>query len=63
MGLIPDGKEWTEWLANFNDLLDDIDEYLDNRADADVQGDPPRYVPNAAMELLCRLREMRGDAT
>ena len=29
-----------------------VREFLDDRADADMQGDPPEYVPNAAMQLL-----------
>ena len=41
------------------DVLDAIEEYLDDRADASLDGDPPEYRPNAAMSLLSRLRISR----
>lgn len=59
MSLIPSKSDMEE----LESLLDEVDEYLDDRADADVQGDPPKYVPNKAMTLLSRLRELRGDVT
>lgn len=39
------------------DLLLEIREYLDNRSDCDVKGDPPEEIPNDAMRLMCRLDE------
>ncbi len=41
------------------DVLDDIEEYLDDRADADCVGDPAEYHGNQEMGLLTRLREAR----
>lgn len=48
-------------LARINqltDLLEEIAEIADDRADADMQGDPPRYVPNQWMQILTRIREV-----
>lgn len=39
-------------------VLDDLEEYLDNRADAEGNG-PADYKPNEEMRLLNRLREAR----
>jgi hypothetical protein len=38
------------------DLLEEIAEECDQRADADCVGDPPRYLPNIWMDLLTRIR-------
>ncbi len=47
---------------NLEDVLDEIDEYLENRADCDCYGDPCDYQPNKEMSLLSRLRIARGKA-
>ena len=39
-------------------VLDDLEEYLDNRADAEGNG-PADYKPNLEMQLLNALREAR----
>lgn len=39
------------------DLLRELRDYMDNRADCDVQGDPPEEIPNTEMRLLCRIQE------
>lgn len=41
------------------DLLDEIEAYLDDHADAEGNG-PADYRPNKAMRLLNDLREARG---
>ena len=46
-----------ERLRLFDELLDDVDEYFDNRADADHDGEG--YVGNEEMRLLSRLRDLR----
>ncbi len=46
---------------NLEDILDEIDEYLDNRADCDCVGDPAEYAPNEEMSLMTRLRRARGQ--
>lgn len=48
----------TSKLQEVRDLLMDISEYLEDREDADIQGDPPRYVPNRAMRLNSRVKEV-----
>jgi hypothetical protein len=51
-----------EWRAMEMALvLERCAEYFDNRADADMQGDPPRYVPNEEMRLLVAVREALGE--
>ena len=42
-------------------LLDDIEEYLDDRADADQPADCDCPQPNEEMSLLVRLRRLRRD--
>lgn len=42
------------------DILERIEEYFDDRADADCEGDPPRYVPNEEMQLYTALQEARA---
>lgn len=37
-------------------VLEEIAEECDERADADMAGDPPRYLPNVWMQLLERIR-------
>jgi hypothetical protein len=41
-----------------DDLLDEIEDFLDQRADAEGNG-PADYRPNEAMRLLSRLRRAR----
>ena len=41
-------------------LLNDIEEYLDDRADASAEGDPLEYRPNKAMNILTALRDELG---
>jgi hypothetical protein len=51
-----------EWRAlGMAHVLQQCAEYFDNRADADMQGDPPRYVPNEEMRLLQAVREALGE--
>jgi hypothetical protein len=38
-------------------LWEEILEFLEDHMDADVQGDPPEYVPNRAMGLLGTISE------
>lgn len=46
-------------MPSLSDVLDAVEEYLDDRADADCQGDPAKYVPNEAMRLLVELQAAR----
>jgi len=39
------------------DLLTELLDYMDNKADCDVQGDPPDYVPNTEMKLQTRIQD------
>jgi hypothetical protein len=41
-------------------FLDELSEYLSDRADADHDGE--RYIGNKEMRLLCDLRELRGQS-
>ena len=41
-------------------LLEDLEDYFDARADADCIGDPQRYVGNAEMGYLTRIRWALG---
>lgn len=50
-------------MSDLDDVLDRIEEYLDNRQDADCVGDPPRYQPNEEMRLLLDLKEDRRKET
>lgn len=43
------------------EILDAVEEYLDDRADADCTGDPLEYRPNEAMRLLAELRDARRE--
>jgi hypothetical protein len=45
---------------DLNDVLDEMDEYLDNRQDADFEGE--RFIPNKELKLLGRLRIARLPA-
>jgi hypothetical protein len=40
------------------ELLDAVAELLDGYQDADCVGDPPRFVPNQAMQLRTRILEL-----
>lgn len=40
-------------------ILNEIEEYLDDHADASAEGDPLEYHPNKAMQLLNDLRRVR----
>jgi hypothetical protein len=44
-----------------DDLYNDLVEFLENQQDADCEGDPPRYIPNKAMQLLTRLKECKEN--
>ena len=39
-------------VAALREVLVECEEFFDNRADADAQGDPARYVGNAEMTML-----------
>lgn len=42
-------------------LLNDLHEYFDQRADADCEGDPPRFVPNEEMRWKVHIEdELKG---
>jgi hypothetical protein len=43
------------------ETLEACADYFDARADADMQGDPPRYVPNEEMRMLQQVREALGE--
>ena len=47
-------------MSDWTDQLDELDDYLDARADADTVDDPARVIPNAELRLLTRLRELRS---
>jgi hypothetical protein len=49
-------KIQTDRVARLEALIEELAEDCDQRADADCTGDPPRYVPNFAMELLTKIR-------
>lgn len=40
-------------------ILLELEEFFDDRMDADCVGDPPEYVPNEEMKLSYRLKELR----
>jgi hypothetical protein len=46
-----------DMIAKLREALDDCEDYLYNRADAEWFPDSPRPVPNAEMTLLCVVRE------
>jgi len=43
-------------IARLRAVLEEIADECADRADADCQGDPPRYVPNIWMQLSMRIR-------
>ena len=45
-------------IAKLTDLLEEIAAICDGRDDADMVGDPPRYVPNIWAEIHLRIREV-----
>lgn len=47
-------------VARLVEALDDCEDYFDNRADADCEGDPLQFVPNKEMRLLSQVREALG---
>ena len=48
-------------MPSLSDVLDAVEEYLDERADADCTGDPLEYRPNETMRLLAELRDARRE--
>lgn len=48
-------------MFDLDEVLDRIEEYLENRQDADCVGDPPRYQANEEMRLLIDLQEARRE--
>ena len=40
------------------DFLYSISDFLDDQADADCVGDPPRYKPNKAMQLMAEADDL-----
>lgn len=52
----PEEPAFHKRLAELTNLVEELAEECDQRADADCTGDPPRYVPNFAMELLTKIR-------
>jgi len=44
-------------IARKDAALEECEEYFDNRADADCEGDPAEFVPNREMVLLTAVRE------
>jgi hypothetical protein len=45
-------------INELTDLIEEVADECDARADADCQGDPPCYVPNIWMQLHTRIREV-----
>ena len=48
-------------LARLRPVVEDLEDYFAERADADCVGDPPRYVGNEAMTFLTRIRMALGS--
>lgn len=43
-------------------LLEEVNEYFDQRADADCEGDPPRFVPDEEMRWKVHIEdELKGS--
>ena len=45
-------------IARLRGVLEEIADVCADREDADLVGDPPRYVPNIWMQLHTRIREV-----
>jgi hypothetical protein len=45
-------------IQRLRNLLEEIADVCNDRADAECVGDPPRYVPNIWMQLHTRIREV-----
>ncbi len=48
----------SQQLAEIYDTLVACEEYFEDRADADYEGDPLEAVPNEAMKMLSQVREV-----
>lgn len=44
---------------NLIDLLERVEDFCDNYADAEVEGDPATWIPNSAMRLQVEAQQLR----
>lgn len=47
-------------ILDLADVLDEVEDYFEQRQDADCVGDPAQFVPNEEMRLLMMIRRARG---